>query len=97
MWMSTVSWSPELMNRSVAALGVNVASVWLSGAGGACGTPEFVMKAKFAGSSPARRRQSMLFSCPVFWSCSRLKIAIAAHHLVASQLTPGGHGAQPGG
>ena len=39
LWMSTVSWSPEFMNRSVAALGVNVPSVWLSGAGGACGTP----------------------------------------------------------
>ena len=85
------------MNRSVAALGVNVPSVCVSGAGGACGTPDFVMKAKFAGSSPARARQSMLFSVPVFWSWSRLKIAIAAHHLVASQLTPGGQGAQPGG
>src|SRR4051812_20116159 len=38
-WMSTESRSPELMNRSVAALGVNVASVAVSGAGGACGTP----------------------------------------------------------
>ena len=55
------------------------------------------MKAKFAGSSPARRRQSMLFSCPEFWSWSRLKIAIAEHHWVGSQLTPGGQGAQPGG
>jgi hypothetical protein len=54
------------MNRSVAALGVNVPLVWLSGAGGAWGDPFFVMNAKFAGSSPARARQSGLFSVPVF-------------------------------
>ena len=65
-WMSTVSWSPLFMNRSVAALGVNVASVAASGLGGACGTPLFVMNAKFAGSSPALPRQSALFSAPVF-------------------------------
>ena len=55
------------------------------------------MNAKFAGSSPTVLRQSALFSDAVFWSWLRLKIAIAAHHWVASQLTPGGQGAQPGG
>jgi hypothetical protein len=95
--MSIDNLSPEPMNRSVAALGVKVPSVWLSGAGGACGTPLFVMNAKFAGSSPTVLRQLALFTTPVFRFWFRLKMAIAAHHLLASQLTPGGHGAQPGG
>ena len=51
-----------------------------SGAGGACGTPLFVMKAKLAGSRPTVSRQSALLTVPVFWSWLRLKIAIAAHH-----------------
>jgi hypothetical protein len=54
-WMSIASWSPEFVNRSVAALGVNVASVAASGEGGACGIPLFVTNAKFAGSSPTLR------------------------------------------
>ena len=95
--MSTVSWSPEFMNRSVDGSGVNVPSVWSSGPGGACGVPDLVMKAKFAGSIPTVLRQSALLGTPVFWSWLKLKIAIDAHHLRASQLTPGGHGAQPGG
>jgi hypothetical protein len=96
-WMSTESWSPEFMNRSVAGFGVNVASVAPSGEGGACGAPLFVMNAKFTGSSPTVLRQSWLFRTPVFWFWFRLKIAIDAHHWLASQLTPGGQGAQPGG
>src|SRR5207249_1558481 len=96
-WMSTVSRSPDPMNRSVAALGVNVPSVWLSGPGGACGTPLVVMNAKFAGSRLTLFRQSALFTVPVLRSWFRLKIAIAAHHFVGSQLTPGGQATQPGG
>src|SRR6266487_5806352 len=97
--MSTVSWSPEFMNRSVAGFGVKVPVVWSSGPGGSCGAPLFVMNAKFAGSSPTVFRQAALLSVTgvVFWSRWRLKIAIAAHHLLASQLTPGGQGAHPGG
>ena len=86
------------MNRSVAGFGVNVPTVEASGAGGACGTPLFVMNAKFAGSI-ARRvfRQSALLSTPVFWSWLKLKIAMAAHHFVASQLIAVLEGTQPGG
>ena len=36
-WMLTAIWSPESMNRSVAAFGVNVAVVASNGLGGACG------------------------------------------------------------
>jgi hypothetical protein len=92
--MSIVRRSPGFMNRSVASLGVKLAPVRSSGPGGACGTPLLVTKAKFAGSIPTVSRQSPLFTAPVFWSWFRLKIAIAAHHLVASQLTADD---QPGG
>src|SRR5262249_45493232 len=96
-WMSIASWSPELMNRSAAAVGANVAPVASSGDGGACGTPDFVTNAKFAGSTPTELRQAALLFTPAFWSELKLKIAIAAHHFVASQLTPGGQLTQPGG
>src|SRR5215510_9431228 len=95
--VSRLMTSPEFMNRSVAGFGVNESFVRSSGPGGACGVPLFVMNAKFAGSRPTVFRQLALFTVPVFWSWLRLKIAIAAHHLVASQLTPAGQGAQPGG
>src|SRR5205814_441717 len=97
--ISTVSLSPELMKRSVAGLGVNAANGGentSSGAGEECGTPLFVMKAKLSGSKPTRFRQSSLFGAPVFWSRLRLKMFSAAHHFVASQLFPAGHGTQPG-
>ena len=42
--------SPELMKRSVPAFGVKVLTVELTGLGGACGTPLFVMNAKLTGS-----------------------------------------------
>src|SRR4029453_9645753 len=96
-WISRASLSPEFMNRSVAGSGGKDAVVKSSGPGGACGVPLFVMKAKFAGSRPTVFRQSALFTAPEFWFWLRLKIAIAAHHLLASQLTPAGQGAQPGG
>src|SRR6266536_318291 len=67
---------------------VRPALVRSSGPGGACGRPLRVMKAKFAGSMPTLPRQSALLAVPVFWSWLRLKIAIAAHHLRASQLMP---------
>ena len=59
--MSITSLSPALMNRSDDECGVNVSSVASSGLGGACGVPESVMNAKFAGSIPTVFRQSALF------------------------------------
>jgi hypothetical protein len=91
------SWSPALMNRSCAGSGVNDPSVSPSGSGGACGTPLFVMNAKFAGSIPTVFRQAALLGMPVFWSLLKLKIAIAAHHWVASQLIAFWNGTHPGG
>ena len=85
-WIEMSSWSPAFMNRSVLGFGVNESSVRSSGAAGACGTPLLVMKAKLAGSIPTVDRQSALFGTPLFWSLLKLKIAMAAHHLVASQL-----------
>jgi hypothetical protein len=96
-WMDSSSRSPARMNRSLAGSGVNAASVRSSGAGGACGLPLRVMKAKLAGSIPTVFRQSALLGTPVFWSLLKLKIAIAAHHLVASQLMPFSNDTQPGG
>src|SRR5262249_23220157 len=93
----TISWSPEFMNRAVAGFGVNVATVDSSGSAGACGIPLRVTKAKFAGSTPALLRQSAFCDTAWFWSTDRLKMASAAHHLVASQELPAGQGIQPGG
>jgi hypothetical protein len=49
------------MNRSEDECGVKVSSVASSGLGGACGVPESVTNAKFAGSMPTVLRQSELF------------------------------------
>jgi hypothetical protein len=76
---------------------VNDASVRSSGAGGACGVPLLVMNAKFAGSTPTEFRHAALLSTPVFWFLLKLKIAIAAHHFMASQLIASWNGTQPGG
>ena len=67
------------------------------GPGGAWGTPLVVMNAKFAGSRPTVLRQAALLSTKVFWLRLKLKIAIAAHHWVASQLMAFRNGAHPGG
>jgi hypothetical protein len=42
-------------------------------------------------------RQAALLGMPVFWSLLKLKIAIAAHHWVASQLIASWNGTHPGG
>jgi hypothetical protein len=55
------------------------------------------MKAKLAGSISTVFRQSALLATLVLWSWLRLEIAIAAHHLVASQLMPFSNDTQPGG
>jgi hypothetical protein len=56
-----------------------------------------VTNAKLAGSIPTLPRQSALLSTKVFWSRLKLKIAMAAHHSVASQLMPFSNDTQPGG
>jgi hypothetical protein len=96
-WMERSSWSPARMNRSLAGSGVKAARVRSSGAGGAWGWPLRVMKAKLAGSIPTVSRQSALLATPVFWLELKLKMAMAAHHLVASQLLPFSNDTQPGG
>ena len=91
------SWSPASMNRSVVGSGTNVSPVRSSGAGGESGVPSSVMNAKFAGSIPTVFRQSALLLMLLFMSRFKLKIAIAAHHLVASQLMASSNGTHPGG
>src|SRR5579859_996519 len=95
--MSTVSSSPLSMNRSLAGSGVNVASVEFTGFAGACATPFLVMKAKLTYSRPACAWQVGFRNCPLTGFSDRLSMFSAAHHLVASQLAPGGHSTQPGG
>src|ERR1700687_3540059 len=97
--MVTVKLSPEFMNRSAFGSGVNVLIVELTGFGGefGCGTPLFVMKAKFTYSSPVVAAQVEFRTWPVTGFSERLSMLSAAHHLVASQLLPAGHGTQPGG
>src|SRR4029453_2109461 len=96
-WMEMSSRSPARMNRSLAGFGVKAAVVRSSGAGGACGRPLRVMKAKLAGSMLTVFRQSALLSTKVFWFRLKLKMAMAAHHLVASQLMAFSNDTQPGG
>ena len=55
------------------------------------------MNAKFAGSIPTVFRQAALLLMLLFMSRFKLKIAIAAHHLVASQLMASSNGTHPGG
>src|ERR1700726_651561 len=97
--MVTTSLSPEFMNRSAEWFGVKVASVELTGLGGAPagGCPLLVMNAKFTGSTPTRFAQVAFCSCPVTGFSSRLSMFSAAHHLVPSQLSPAGQGTNPGG
>jgi hypothetical protein len=100
----TVRLSPEFMNRSLAAFGVNVATVDWTGFGGAVGTPFLVTNAKLTYSGePMVPRQASFWKVPATGSSARLKMFIAAHHLVGSQaLAPTatcqvGQGTQPGG
>src|SRR6266851_3754897 len=77
--------------------GVNVARVAFTGLAGAWATPFLVMNAKFTYSTPVIAAQAGLSCWPVFRFCDRLSMLSAAHHCVAAQLLPAGHGAQPGG
>jgi hypothetical protein len=96
-WMSMVTASPGCIINTLLGEGSNVPCVAPSGEGGPIGVPFLVMNAKLAGSTPTVFRQALLLFTPVFWFELKLKMAIAAHHLVVSQLIPGGHCTQLGG
>src|SRR5215472_2748385 len=95
--------SPEFMNRSFFGSGVSVAVVESTGFAGAVGTPFLVMNAKLTYSVPVTARHVGFSNSPLSGSWARLKMLIAAHHLVGSQpLAPTatchvGQGTQPGG
>ena len=98
--MSSRIVSPGLMKRSLLGSGVVAAkggAKSVSGSGEACGTPLFVMNAKLTGSIPAFLRHCWF--CVELSTCEDVKLSIvsAAHHMTASQLTPGSQDAQPGG
>src|SRR5215831_18040501 len=94
----TLRLSPEFMNRSFFGSGVNVAVVDCTGFGVAVGRPFFVTY-----SMPVLAAQVEFSRVPATGSSARLKMFIAAHHLVGSQaLAPTatcqvGQGTHPGG
>src|SRR5262249_17431433 len=95
--------SPELMNRSLARSGVNVAVGEFTGFGVAVGRPSLGGDAKLTYSRPGLGAQGGFRTVPLTGSWAKLKIFIAAHHLVGSQaLAPMatchvGQGTHPGG
>src|SRR5258708_7142504 len=95
--------SPEFMSRSLVRSGVNVARVDCTGFAGAVGWPSLVTNAKLTYSRPVRAAQVGFRAVPVTGFSARLKMFIAAHHLVGSQaLAPTatahvGQGTHPGG
>src|SRR5215831_8247457 len=97
----TLRLSPEFMNRSLAGSGVNVARVESTGFAGAWETPFLVTKAKLKYSRPVLAAHVAFCVVPLTGFSERLKMFIAAHHLVGSQaLAPTataqvGHGIQP--
>src|SRR6266704_2758200 len=99
--MDTLMLSPEFMNRSLAGSGVNVASVDCTGFAGAEVRPFLVRNAKLTYSRPVTAAQVWFSTVPLTGSWARLKMFIAAHHLVGSQpLAPTatrqvGQGTQP--
>src|SRR5215467_562081 len=99
----TLRLSPEFMNRSFAGSGVKVATVDCTGFAGASVRPFLLMNAKLTYSSPVRAAQVGFRTVPLTGSWARLKMFIAAHHLVGSHpLAPTatcqvGQGTHPGG
>src|SRR5512146_2184826 len=95
--------SPGFMNRSFFGSGVNVAVVDWTGFGGFVVRPFLVTNAKLTYSRPTLDAQVAFRVVPATGSSARLKMFIAAHHLVGSQaLAPTatchvGQGTQPGG
>src|SRR5712692_379077 len=94
---------PEFMNRSFFGSGVNVAVVDCTGFAGAVVRPFLLMNEKFTYSRPVLAAQVEFRVVPATGSSARLKMFIAAHHLVGSQpLAPTatcqvGQGTHPGG
>src|SRR5258708_2568021 len=78
--------SPDPMNRSFLRSGVNVAVVESTGFAGAVGRPFLVRNAKLTYSRPVLAAHVGFSTCPVTAFSARLKMFIAAHHLVGSQL-----------
>ncbi len=91
------------MNRSFFGSGVNVATVDCTGFAGAVVRPFLVRNAKLTYSTPVWAAHAGFSTAPLTGSWARLKMFIAAHHLVGSQpLAPVatchvGQGTQPGG
>src|SRR3974390_3071249 len=81
----TLRLSPEFMNRSLAGSGVNVAVVDSPGLAGAVVRPSLVRNAKLTYSRPVTAAQVEFRVVPLTGSSARLKIFMAAHHLVGSQ------------
>src|SRR5215470_13386786 len=101
--MDTFRLSPEFMNRSFLGSGVNVAVVDCTGFAGASVRPFLLRNAKLTYSIPVLAAQVEFSKVPATGSSARLKMFIAAHHLVGSQaLAPTatcqvGQGTHPGG
>src|SRR6266581_6442850 len=102
-WSDTFRLSPEFMNRSFFRSGVNVAVVESTGFAAAVVRPFLLMNAKLTYSRPVLAAQVAFRVVPATGSSARLKMFIAAHHLVGSQpLAPTatcqvGQGTHPGG
>src|SRR6266704_3445891 len=91
----TVRLSPGFISRLALLFGMKCCGA--PGFAGAVDLPFLVTNAKFTGSGPAVFRHAVLFSAPVFSLSANVSMLIAAHHCLAVQPTPVGHGAQPGG
>src|SRR5215469_5338428 len=81
----TLRLSPEFISRSRRRSGVNVAVVDSTGLGVAVGRPSLVRNAKLTYSRPVLAAQVAFRVVPATGSSARLKMFIAAHHLVGSQ------------
>src|SRR6516164_8239932 len=84
--MDTLMLSPEFISRSRRRSGVNVAVVDCTGLAGAVVRPSLVRNAKLKYSIlPTTPWQVGFRTVPATGSSARLKMFIAAHHLVGSQ------------
>ena len=91
----TVRLSPEFISRFAALFGMKCCGA--PGFAGAVDLPFLVTNAEFTGSGPTVFRHAVLLRAPVFSLSANVSMFIAAHHCVAVQPIPAGHGAQPGG
>ena len=91
----TVRLSPAFIRKSRFGSGVKCSGC--AGLARAVATPFLVTNAKFTGSGPTLFRHAVLLNCPVFTFSENVSMFSAAHHWLAVQPMPAGHGAQPGG